>query len=94
MILEEMMFSVSETGKIEKLLSISITDLKGGDSMNRIKKIREKRGLTQKQLSEMIMVNQSTVAMWETEKSVPRASNLLKLSNTLNCSVDELLRRN
>ena len=92
--MEEMMFSVSETGKIEKLLSISITDLKGGDSMNRIKKIREKRGLTQKQLSEMIMVNQSTVAMWETEKSVPRASNLLKLSNTLNCSVDELLRRN
>lgn len=89
-----MMFSVSETGKIEKLLSINITDLKGGDSMNRIKKIREKRGLTQKQLSEMIMVNQSTVAMWETEKSVPRASNLLKLSNTLNCSVDELLRRN
>lgn len=89
-----MMFSVSETGKIEKLLSISITDLKGGDSMNRIKKIREKRGLTQKQLSEMIMVNQSTVAMWETGKSVPRASNLLKLSNTLNCSVDELLRRN
>lgn len=89
-----MMFSVSETGKIEKLLSISITDLKGGDSMNKIKKIREKRGLTQKQLSEMIMVNQSTVAMWETGKSVPRASNLLKLSNTLNCSVDELLRRN
>lgn len=37
-ILEEMMFSVSETGKIEKLLSISITDLKDGDSMNRIKK--------------------------------------------------------
>ena len=45
MILEEMMFSFSETGKIEKLLSISITDLKGGDSMNKIKKIREKRGL-------------------------------------------------
>ena len=89
-----MMFSVSETGKIEKLLSINITDLKGGDSMNRIKKIREKRGLTQKQLSEILMVNQSTVAMWETGKSVPRASNLLKLSNTLNCSVDELLRRN
>ena len=89
-----MMFSVSETGKIEKLLSISIRDLKGGDSMNRIKKIREKRGLTQKQLSEILMVNQSTVAMWETGKSVPRASNLLKLSNTLNCSVDELLRRN
>ena len=62
--------------------------------MNRNKKIREKRGLTQKQLSEILMVNQSTVAMWETGKSVPRASNLLKLSNTLNCSVDELLRRN
>lgn len=88
-----MMFSVSETGKIEKLLSISITDLKGGDSMNRIKRIREKRGLTQKQLSEMIMVNQSTVAMWETGKSVPRAANLLKLSATLDCSVDDLLRK-
>ena len=86
-----MMFSVSETGKIEKLLSISVTDLKEIHVVNNIKKIRKKRGLTQKQLSEMIMVNQSTVAMWETGKSVPRASNLLKLSSTLNCSVDELL---
>lgn len=38
-----MMFSVSETGKIEKLLSISITDLKDGDSMNRIKKTKEQQ---------------------------------------------------
>lgn len=37
------MFSVSETGKIEKLLSISITDLKDGDSMNRIKKTKEQQ---------------------------------------------------
>lgn len=42
-ILEEMMFSVSETGKIEKLLSISITDLKGSGSMNRIKKTKEQQ---------------------------------------------------
>lgn len=38
-----MMFSVSETGKIEKLLSISITDLKGSGSMNRIKKTKEQQ---------------------------------------------------
>lgn len=88
-----MMFSVSETGKIEKLLSISVTDLKEIHVVNNIKKIRKKRGLTQKQLSEMIMVNQSTVAMWETGKSVPKAANLLKLSATLDCSVDDLLRK-
>ena len=88
-----MMFSVSETGKIEKLLSISVTDLKEIHVVNNIKKIRKKRGLTQKQLSEMIMVNQSTVAMWETGKSVPKAANPLKLSATLDCSVDDLLRK-
>lgn len=36
MILEEMMFSVSETGKIEKLLSINITDLKEIHVVNNI----------------------------------------------------------
>ena len=87
------MFSVSETGKIEKLLSISVTDLKEVHVVNNIKKIRKKRGLTQKQLSEMIMVNQSTVAMWEVGKSFPKAANLLKLSATLDCSVDDLLRK-
>ena len=49
-----MMFSVSETGKIEKLLSISVTDLKEIHVVNNIKKIRKKRGLTQKQLSESV----------------------------------------
>lgn len=43
-----MMFSVSETGKIEKLLSISITDLKGGDSMNKIKKNKREKGVNSK----------------------------------------------
>lgn len=55
---------------IEKLLSISVTDLKEIHVVNNIKKIRKKRGLTQKQLSEMIMVNQSTVAMWETQRKI------------------------
>lgn len=40
-----MMFSVSETGKIEKLLSISITDLKGSGSMNRIKKPKNNKAI-------------------------------------------------
>lgn len=61
--------------------------------MNPIKKIRKERGLTQKQLSEMIMVNQSTVAMWETGKSLPRSNHLIRVAQVLECSVDELLQK-
>lgn len=61
--------------------------------MNGIKYFREKAQLTQMELAHRIGVSQKAVAKWEVGKSFPKASNLLKLSDTLNCSADELLRQ-
>lgn len=60
--------------------------------MGIIKEQREKIGLTQKQLAEMLGIRQSTVAMWETEINKPRADKLLELAKILGCTVDELLK--
>ena len=52
---------------------------------------REKVGLTQKQVAETIGVDQSAVSFWETGKTSPRASILVKLSELYCCTLDELL---
>lgn len=62
--------------------------------MNAIKVLREKAGLTQQQLGELLGVRQSTVAMWETAGCHPRASKLPLLAKALQCNIDELYREN
>ena len=57
-----------------------------------IKKAREKAGLTQQDLADELGVGQSTVAMWETQKSLPRTDKLPELSKILGCTIDELLK--
>lgn len=56
-----------------------------------IKKAREKAGLTQKELADKLGLAQSTIAMWETENSLPRTNKLPVLAKLLNCTTDELL---
>lgn len=56
-----------------------------------IKKAREKAGLTQKELADKLGLAQSTIAMWETENSLPRTNKLPILAKLLNCTTDELL---
>ena len=58
--------------------------------MNAIKMLREKSGLTQKQLGQQLGIGQSTVAMWETDLSKPRADKLPELAKILGCTIDEL----
>lgn len=60
--------------------------------MNRIKQYRESCGITQNQLADMLNVSQSTVAMWETGKALPRSRVLIRLAGVFGCTVDELLR--
>lgn len=48
--------------------------------------------MKQQELADTLKVSRSTVAMWETGKSVPRASVLLRMTDILHCTVDELLR--
>lgn len=56
-----------------------------------IKKAREKAGLTQQDLANELGVGQSTVAMWETQNSLPRTDKLPALAKILGCTIDELL---
>ena len=57
-----------------------------------IKKKREERGVTQNELAERLNISRTTVAMWETGNSMPRAETLMQLAKIFNCTVDELLR--
>ena len=57
-----------------------------------IKKAREKVGLTQQELANELGVVQSTVAMWETQNSLPRADKLPMLAKILGCTIEELLK--
>lgn len=58
---------------------------------NKIKELRIKRGILQKQLADVLNVRQSTVAMWETNKREPDIETVKKLALALQVSVDELL---
>ncbi|MDD4124688.1 MAG: helix-turn-helix transcriptional regulator [Eubacteriales bacterium] len=57
----------------------------------KIKSLRESKNLTQQQLADLVSVQRSTVSMWETGESFPRAEVLRRLAKILGCSVDELL---
>ncbi len=56
-----------------------------------IKKMREKKKLTQKQLAEKLMVTDKAVSKWETGRGFPDVSILPELAETLSVSVLELL---
>ena len=58
-----------------------------------IKEAREKAGLTQQDLANELGVGQSAVAMWETQKSLPRTDKLPALAKILGCTIDELLKK-
>lgn len=56
-----------------------------------IKELREKRKMTQKELSEMIGVSDKTVSKWETGKGLPDIGIIEELAKALGVSVAELL---
>lgn len=58
--------------------------------MKSIKFLRIKKGLTQLQLAKLLGVDQTTVAKWENNLSLPRADKLPLLTHTLGCSIEEL----
>ena len=55
---------------------------------------RTKVGLTQAKVAKEMQVSDAAVSMWETGKTRPRASLLIKLAGLYCCSVDELLSGN
>ena len=55
------------------------------------KKEREKSGLSQQAVAAKIGVDQSTVCLWETGKTRPRAKILPQIAALFGCTVDDLL---
>lgn len=56
-----------------------------------IKALREKKGLTQAQLAEMLGVSSKAVSKWETARGLPDISLIEPLSRALGVSVPELM---
>lgn len=61
--------------------------------MNRIKKLRQKRNITQVRLGTEIEVSQETISAYESGKVEPKLENLVKMADFLNTSTDYLLGR-
>lgn len=59
--------------------------------MNRIKFLREEKGLTQQDLADRLGGAKSTVAMYEKGNRKPSLNVLIKLSQIFNCSIDYLM---
>lgn len=56
-----------------------------------IKTLREKKGLTQKELANVLCVSDKTVSKWENKKGLPDIGILADLAKSLGVSVAELL---
>lgn len=59
----------------------------------RLKELRAEKGVSQQQLAMHLGISRSTVAMWETEKSIPDATTLNELADYFQCSIDHLMGR-
>ena len=60
--------------------------------MNAFRKFRDTTSLTQEKVSELLGVERSTVAKWETGDAKPRAELLTKIADLYGVTVDDLLR--
>ena len=58
---------------------------------NKIQLLREERGLSQKELANLVGVTTGNVAEWEADESAPSLAELSRLSKALNVSSDVLL---
>lgn len=58
--------------------------------INNIKKLRKNCGLTQETIAQQLGINQSTVSMWEKNRSMPRANTIYRLAEILKCSIDDI----
>lgn len=61
--------------------------------MQELKALREKEGLSQKNVADQLGVSQQAVAQWERGQGFPRAELLPKLANLFGCTIDSLYGR-
>lgn len=56
-----------------------------------LRKLRNKKDLSQKKLAENLFVSQQTVAKWETDQATPNPETLIKIADFFNVTVDYLV---
>ena len=61
------------------------------DIMKNIKRLRQRKGLTQEELGSKLHVTRQAVSNWETGKNQPDIEILKSLAETLEVDVSELL---
>lgn len=59
---------------------------------NNIRKIRRDRDITQVELSKKTGISQVAISNYETGNQKPGLDNLIKLSEALKCTIDELVK--
>ena len=53
--------------------------------------LRDKKHITQEELSNILHVDRSTISKWENGEALPRAEMLPEIAKALDCSIDDLL---
>lgn len=61
------------------------------DVSERIKKLRENKGISQQKLAEMVFASRSTVANWETGRRVPDLMMLGRIAEALGVDIRDLI---
>ena len=64
----------------------------GGEQMNKIKEIRQRLHLTQKQFGELVGVGQAAVAQWESGENFPGTFQLFRICELGGESITELIK--
>ena len=59
---------------------------------NRIKQFREENNMTQKEIAEILEVDPGTISKYESNLIEPNIKSLIRLSNTFQITIDELIR--
>ena len=58
-----------------------------------LKKARKSRNMTQKELAGIVQVNSVNICYFENGYKIPSVATLVRIADTLNCSIDYLLDR-
>ncbi len=60
---------------------------------NRIKELRKEKGLSQKELADILKVDFRSISFWETERYEPNISQIISLCDFFNVCSDYLIGR-
>ena len=78
-------------------MCVNLSHIKGGIALQELKdvltKLRKNARLSQQQVADILKINRSTYAYYETGKSKPKLPTLKKLAAIYGVSVDELLNQ-